>query len=220
VAIESNNISEPSFREKHSVALRIWHWATYFLITGSLVTVLFAKTLFNAKTNTQLVQGNLQKSNVPVTATQARSVAHEFSDLIWGWHIYIGYVLAGFLGFRILFELFQPKNQKVIPAIKNSLAYLRQTNANAKQGKHYLLVRIIYLFFYLALLVQAITGLFMAYSDDVPNLKNLRHTASDIHSVFMWVIITYIVIHLGGVLLAELGKKYKGVISDMINGGE
>jgi len=36
----------------------------------------------------------------------------------------------------------------------------------------------------------------------------------------MWVIITYIVIHLGGVLLAELGKKYKGVISDMINGGE
>lgn len=212
--------SEPSFRARHSAALRIWHWGTYFLITGSLITVLFAKTLFKANNNIQLVQNNLKESNITVTAPQAKSVAHEFSDLIWGWHIYIGYVLAGLLAFRLVFEFFQPKEQKFIPIIKNSISYLKMPGADKNRAKHYLVVRFIYLSFYLAIVVQATTGLFMAYSDDVPSLKALRHTASNIHTVFMWVIITYVVVHLGGVILAELGKKDKGVVSDMINGGK
>ncbi len=218
---ESNHtIKEPSFREKHSTALRIWHWSTFIVILGSLITVLFAKTLFSAKNNIPLVQENLQKSNITLTADQAKSVAHEFSDLLWHWHIYIGYVLAALFGFRILFEFFQPKEQKLIPAIKNALKYLKQPGIDEQNAKHYLFVKFLYLFFYFSLLVQTCTGLFMAYSDDIPNLKNLRHTASNIHSVFMWVIISYIVIHIGGVIFAELGKKNKGVVSDMINGGE
>jgi Ni/Fe-hydrogenase 1 B-type cytochrome subunit len=214
------SIKEPSFREKHSTTIRIWHWSTFIVILGSLVTVLFAKTLFSAKNNIPLVQENLQKNSISVTADQAKSVAHEFSDLLWHWHTYIGYVLAALFGFRILFEFFQPKEQKLIPAIKNVLKYLKQPGIDKQNVKHYLFVKYLYLFFYFSLLVQTSTGLFMAYSDDVPNLKSIRHTASDIHSVFMWVIISYIVIHIGGVIFAELGKKNKGVVSDMINGGE
>ena len=60
----------------------------------------------------------------------------------------------------------------------------------------------------------------MAYSDDVDSLKQQRQLTKEIHNVNMWVIIAYIVIHIGGVILAELGKKNKGVVSDMINGGE
>jgi len=213
-------ITEPGFNGKHSSALRIWHWGTFITILGSLTTVLFAKTLLNAKDNTLLVQENLQKNNITVSSDQARSVAHEFSDLVWHWHIYIGYVLAVLLGFRILFEFFQPKEQKVIPILKNSLMYLKLPGANKEKAKHFLLVRCLYIFFYFALFIQVCTGLFMAYSDDVESLKDLRHTAKNIHTIFMWVIISYIVIHIGGVILAELGKKHKGVISRMINGGE
>jgi|SRR6185312_15461788 len=213
-------ITEPSFKAKHSVSLRIWHWSTFIIILGSLVTVLFAKTLFSAKDNASLVQQNLQKDNITVSSDQAKSVAHDFNDLIWHWHIYIGYVLAALLGFRILFEFFQPKEQKVIPILKNSLKYLRMPGADKKETKHYIIVRCLYLFFYFSLLVQASTGLFMVYSDDVPGLKNIRHTAKDIHNIFMWVIISYIVIHISGVIIAELGKKDKGIVSDMIHGGE
>jgi len=213
-------VTEPGFNGKHSPALRIWHWGTFFTIFGSLTTVLFAKTLLNAKDNTSLVQENLQKSNIPVSSDQARSVAHEFSDLVWHWHIYIGYVLAALLGFRILFEFFQPKEQKIIPMLKNSLKYLRMPGADKEKTKHFLIVRCLYIFFYFALFVQACTGLFMAYSDGMKNLKDLRNTAKSIHNIFMWVIISYIVIHIGGVILAELGKKHKGVVSRMINGGE
>lgn len=213
-------IAEPSFKGKHSVWLRIWHWSTFIIISGSLITVLFAKTLFSAKDNTVLVQQNLQKSNITVSLDQARSVAHDFSDLIWHWHIYIGYVLAGLLLFRILLEFFQPKQQRFVSLLKNALKYLRLPGANKKNAKHFLWVKYLYLVFYFSLFVQACTGLFMVYSDDVPGLKNIRHTAKEIHNIFMWVIISYIVIHIGGVIIAELGKKHKGVVSDMINGGE
>jgi Ni/Fe-hydrogenase 1 B-type cytochrome subunit len=221
VAIESKGTNaEPSFRERHSLTIRIWHWTTFVTIFGSLITVLLAKTLFNTRVNISLVQENLQKSSVTVSAAQARSVAHEFNDLVWNWHTYIGYVLTGLFVFRILIEFFQPKEQKLIRAIKKALKYLKMPGAEKKETKHYLLVKALYLFFYFSLLVQTSTGLFMVYSDDVDSLKNARSIASDFHSVFMWVIITYIVAHLGGVVLAEIGKKNKGIVSDMINGGE
>jgi Ni/Fe-hydrogenase 1 B-type cytochrome subunit len=213
-------IIEPSFREKHSVSIRLWHWSTFIIIMGSLTTVLLAKTLFNSRSNAPMVQQNLQKNNVIVTKDQARSVAHAFSDKIWDWHIYLGYVLAGLFLFRIIFEFFQPKEQKVIPIIKNALRYLRQPNIDKKNAKHYLLVRFAYVSFYGALAVQACTGLFMVYADDIENLKNARGIASDIHSVFMWLIIAYIVIHISGAVIAEFYKQGKGMISDMINGGE
>lgn len=90
---------------------------------------------------------------------------------------------------------------------------------NKKEAKHYLLVKSLYIFFYFSLFVQACTGLFMAYSDGMPEWKPLRSAAKNIHSIFMWVIISYIVIHIGGVIFAELGKKHKGIVSRMINGG-
>lgn len=213
-------IPEPSFKKKHSRALRIWHWGTFIIILGSLTTVLFAKTLLNAKDNTALVQSNLQKNNITVSPEQARSVAHDFSDLVWRWHIYIGYVLASLLAFRIIFEFFQPKEQKVGTILKNSLKYLRIPGADKQKAKHFLIVRCLYILFYFSLTVQACTGLFMAYSDGMANLKDVRHIAKDIHNVFMWVIISYIIIHISGVILAELGKKHKGIVSGMINGEE
>ena len=100
---ESNiTVTKPSFRGKHSRTIRIWHWSTFIIITGSLVTVLLAKTLLNTKNNIPLVKENLQKNNLLISVQQAKSLAHEFNDLIWHWHIYLGYVLAGlFLETRI-----------------------------------------------------------------------------------------------------------------------
>jgi Ni/Fe-hydrogenase 1 B-type cytochrome subunit len=212
--------TEPTFREKHSRSMRIWHWGTFIIIFGSLITVLLAKTVLNTRTNIPLVQETLKQGNVTVSADQAKSVAHEFNDIIWHWHIYIGYVLSALLLFRILFEFFQPQEQKFIPILKKALQYLKQPEIDKQAAKHYLVVRCIYLLFYFSLFVQVCTGLFMAYSDEIPNLKAARSIASNIHSVFMWVILTYIVAHIGGVVLAELNKKSKGVVSDMINGGE
>ncbi len=217
--MEPELIKEPSFGGKHSRSMRLWHWSTVIIILGSLTTVLLAKTLFNTKTTIPLVKESLQKNNVVITDIQARSVTHEFNDLIWKWHIYFGYVLAGLLLFRIIFEFFQPKDQKIIPLFKNSLRALRLPNNDSREIKHYFIVKCTYILFYFSLFVQTCTGLFMVYSDDIDSLQNIRNTVSDIHSVFMWVIITFIVVHIGGVILAELGKN-KGIVSSMINGSK
>lgn len=212
--------TEPSFNGKHSRSMRIWHWASFLTMSGSLVTVLFAKTLFNTSSNIPLVQDTLNESKISVTPEQAKSVSHEFNDLLWHWHTYIGYVLSALFLFRIIFEFFQPNEQKVIPILKNTLKALKMPGADKKYLKHYLLVRWLYVVFYFSLFVQACTGLFMEYSDDLDNLKNIRNTVSDIHSFNMWVILSFIFLHLGGVILSELGKKNKGVVSEMINGGQ
>ena len=213
-------ITEPSFKGKHSISIRIWHWSTFVIIMGSLITVLLAKTILNSRSNIPVVQQALQQNNITVTADQAKAVAHEFSDKAWEWHTWLGYFLAAFFLFRIIFEFFQPKDQKLIPAIKKTMKYLKEPNIDKKYIRHILFAKYLYVVFYIALFVQACTGLFMAYSDDIDSLQHIRHTASDIHSVFMWVIIGYIVLHIGGVILAELGKKDKGIVSEMINGGE
>jgi Ni/Fe-hydrogenase 1 B-type cytochrome subunit len=215
-----SNKAEPSFREKHSLSIRIWHWSTFVIIMGSLTTVLLAKTMLNTRSNIPLVQQSLEQNNITITAAQARAVAHEFSDKAWGWHIYLGYFLAGLFLFRIIFEFFQPQEQKLIPAIRKAMKYLKQPGIDKKYGRHYLFVKYMYVLFYFALFVQTCTGLFMIYSDNIEKLQDIRHSVSDIHSVFMWVIISYIVLHIGGVIVAELGKKDKGIVSDMINGGE
>lgn len=211
---------EPSFKRKHSAFIRLWHWSVFVVIGGSLTTVLFAKTIFNTKGNIQMVQENLQKSNVTVNSDQAKSVAHEFNDKIWHWHIYLGYVLASLFFLRLVYELVAPTDQKLIPLVKKAIAYLKLPTANKEHAKHYLLVKCLYLLFYTLLLTEACTGLFMAYSDDIPALKTWRHYASNIHAAVMWIVIGYIVIHISGVILAELSKKSRGIISGMINGGE
>jgi cytochrome b561 len=200
--------------------IRLWHWSTFIVITGSLITVLFAKTILATKSNISMVQTNLQKNNVSVTSDQARSVAHDFNDMVWRWHIYIGYVLASLLLFRLICEFFMPGKQKLIPLIRKTISYVKMPDANKSHGRHYLFVKCAYLFFYLALFVQACSGLFMVYADDKPELKDVRHNVSDIHSVFMWIIIGYIVIHIIGVIRAEFSEKNNGIVSDMINGGE
>ncbi len=208
------------FRGKHSRSIRFWHWSTFVITTGSLFTVLLAKTLLNTRKNIPVVQENLRASNIAITVGQAKSLAHEFNDMAWNFHTNLGYILAGLFGFRILIEFFQPKEQKVIPILKNTLKSLRQPGTDLKDLKYYLFVRCAYLFFYLVLAVQVCTGLFMVYSDDVEDLKKLRHSVSDIHSVGMWVLLTYIALHIIGVVYSEHSKKNSGIVSDMINGGQ
>ncbi|HVA97267.1 MAG TPA: cytochrome b/b6 domain-containing protein, partial [Bacteroidia bacterium] len=200
--------------------IRIWHWGTVLLISGSLITVFIAKVILNRKNSILAIQDNLQKNNIRITSDQAKSLAGEFNDMIWKWHIYIGYVLAFLVLFRIIIEFIHPKNKKVIFLLKNSFKYLKINPLNKAETKHYILVRCIYILFYISITIQAITGLFMAYADGKKDLREFRHFASNIHSVFMWIIISFILIHIFGVLSAEIGKKYKGVVSDMINGGE
>jgi cytochrome b len=47
--------------------------------------------------------------------------------------------------------------------------------------------------------------------------KNLQHTMAAIHMKGLYYLATFIILHMGGVLLAEMGPE-KGMISKMVSG--
>src|SRR5882757_8532326 len=96
-----------TFNEAHSAGIRIWHWAFFIVITGSLLTVLLASTTFRTRNTTAMVQQQLQEKSVSVTTDQARAVAHEFNDKIWDLHKIAGYFLSALVLIRILLEITQ-----------------------------------------------------------------------------------------------------------------
>jgi Ni/Fe-hydrogenase 1 B-type cytochrome subunit len=207
----------PNQKKKYSASLRLWHWANTIVISGSLITVLINATITDDHQTSALLKDELQKSGVSATNDQVRSAAHALSDSVWDVHKYFGYVLAGLLLFRLLLELFQLADQKFIRKLKSTYAQF-SARKKSSEARHEFAVKSIYATFYILLIAQVITGLFLAFEDAMAPFKSIRHTVKDVHGFIMYLILAFIVVHLAGVFLAER-KDSKGIVSDMINGG-
>lgn len=210
--IVSNN------NKKYPASLRLWHWVNALVISGSLITVLINSTLNSRENITPLIQNELSDSGTAITKQQASAVAHSLGDSVWHVHTYIGYVLAGLLLFRLIMELFQLADQKLIRKIKIAYKQFQTSKQNREIARHELAVKSIYATFYVLLIVMAVTGLFLAFEDELAAFKSIRHSVKEVHGFCMYLVIAFIVIHLVGVFLAER-KDGKGIVSDMINGG-
>ena len=71
-----------------------------------------------------------------------------------------------------------------------------------------------YLVFYVCVATSLITGLFLEFGPE-----SLEHTMEDIHVLSIYYLITYILLHIGGVLIAELTDD-QGLVSRIISGGK
>jgi Ni/Fe-hydrogenase 1 B-type cytochrome subunit len=212
------DVDHPGHVKKYSSTLRLWHWLNAIVITGSLLTVLLNSTLLDTRPNASFIQSELKNAGAVVTNRQARSAAHAISDKIWAIHIYCGYTLAGLLLFRLILELFQLADQKLIRKIKSAYTNYVIIRKNRELSKHEFWVKTIYAMFYLMLFTMVLTGFCLVFEDDVPLLHSI-HAFREIHSFTMYLILGFIIIHLEGVFLAER-KDSRGIVSDMINGGK
>jgi len=208
--------STPVFNGMHSVAIRIWHWASFVVISGSIITVLLASTLFRTRNNIGLVQGQLQAKGVVATQDQARAVAHAFNDLLWDLHKWIGFVLCGLVVLRIVIELAQPSEEKLGVQLRRALRLKPADQQGKLEQQHYIQVKRIYLVFYAALILMALTGIGLAF-EDVALFRTYRGAIKQVHALLQWVIYGFVVMHIAGVILADLGK-YRGLVSGMIHG--
>ncbi len=211
-------IENPRHVKKYSSSIRLWHWVSALLIMGSLLTVFLNKTLTNNRQNATLIQNSLQKSNISVSYTDARHAAHEISENVWYLHRYFGYALTALFAFRLIAEFFQLADQKLIRKIKSAYRHYFIIKKDRKIARHEFFVKMLYAVFYLLLFVMVVTGFCLAYEDDVPALK-AHHSIREVHEIGMYLVITFIVVHLAGVFLAER-KDSGGIVSDMINGGK
>lgn len=203
--------------KKNSAPLRLWHWLNAVVITGSLLTVLLNSTILKSRNNAAPIQKQLAKAGANITTDQARAAAHVISDEIWQVHIYCGYTLAALLLFRLIMEFFQMADQKLIRKIKTAYNDYYVIKKQREIALHEFWVKTLYALFYLMLLVMVLTGFCLAFEDDVAWLKAM-HWIREVHSFTMYLILTFIVVHIAGVFLAER-KDSPGIISDMVNGG-
>jgi Ni,Fe-hydrogenase I cytochrome b subunit len=207
----------PQQIKKYSASLRLWHWANAIVITGSLLTVLLNSTLTDGRSNSALIQNQLKDAGASVTNEQARAAAHALSDKVWDVHVYFGYCLAALLLFRLIAEFFQLADQKFIRKLRSIYRQYKSASGDRKIIRHDFVVKTLYAVFYLLLIIMVITGLCLAFEDDIAVLKKI-HAIREIHGFCMYLVLAFIIVHLAGVFLAER-KDSRGIVSDMINGG-
>jgi Ni/Fe-hydrogenase 1 B-type cytochrome subunit len=216
-SIANKETGSSYFIQKHSPVIRIWHWLTFILITSIIATVLLNSTLMSQQKNIAVVQDVLKSKEVIVTNDQAFAVTREYEDKLWGVHKILGYAIAILLLSRVFIELMQHSEEKLSLRIKHAMGLKNKNDDRKKEYQHYLRVKFGYLVFYLLILCMALTGLGLAFGRDFGFSRELHDTIKEIHSFGQYCIYAFVLIHLCGVIVADI-KNSKGIVSGMING--
>jgi Ni,Fe-hydrogenase I cytochrome b subunit len=207
------------FIQKNSAAIRIWHWITFIVVTSIIVTVLMASTVLNPRENIPVVQNILKDKGIVISNEQTFAVTHMYDDKMWELHKLLGYALSFLFLTRLLAELSQPKDQRIGYRLQKARTAYKQEGSDKKDWRHYLIVKYSYSFFYLLLFAMVATGLLIAFGSDLGIAGPTRHSIKEIHAFIQYLIYAFLVFHLAGVILADIGKA-KGIVSGMINGGK
>ncbi|WP_316847687.1 cytochrome b/b6 domain-containing protein [Pedobacter psychrodurus] len=218
IAPLNQEIGEIKKEKKYASTARFWHWINFIVMAGSLLTVLINSLLFD-RTQRTFVKVELMNAGATVNDKQAAAVTHGLEDQVWGIHIYFGYALAALFLFRLIAEFFLPAGQKLLHKLKKAYRAYFILKKEREMAKHELVVKGLYLIFYLLLLTMVVTGLLLAFEDYTNIPENLNHSIKEFHGFCMYLILGFIVLHLAGVFLAER-QGGKGIVSDMINGGD
>lgn len=210
-------MNQTLFQQTYSRGLRLWHWCTV-IITGLLLfTALVAKTFMNKIHMGSTLSEYFKQSGSALSGRQVFDAANALQTNLWNWHTKYGYVLAGLVVFRLLVELFQPKQEKMYQRIKKAFTAIRYKQS-VKTGWHYLIVRFLYIAFYGLLVTISTTGVWMSFNLK-PEETEQFHSIKEIHESCFIILMGFIFIHLVGVIRAER-NGHKNIVSNMINGGK
>ena len=210
-----STVSPVFFKETKPAVIRIWHWMAFLFFAASVSTVLLNSTVFKTRNNISMVKEQVQRDGGPViTDKQARNVAHEYSDKLWDIHKFIGIGLSFLLLWRIIAEVAISKEKKLKTRIQKAMSFPDKST----ERKHYLIVQYSYVIFYVMFIAMSLTGLVLVF-EDVEWLKPVHHNAKEVHGFVQYGMYAFMVIHIFGVLRADI-TKYGGIVSRMINGKE
>jgi Ni/Fe-hydrogenase 1 B-type cytochrome subunit len=206
-----------SFNEPHSRGIRLWHWATLFVMSFLLLTAFAAKFLFNNFKTGKALDQQLQIQGVHLSGEQIWNTTEALKNTVWTSHSFFGYILAALLLFRIVTEIFQPGHERLFRRIGNAVQSWKQ-GQQVKSGRHYVLVKCAYLGAYCIIATLGGTGVWMALNRNTPLYHTEKfHAVKEIHETAVNLLLIFITMHLLGVIIAERGK-YRNIVSGMIHG--
>lgn len=185
---------------KYSASFKLWHWLNAIVVLGLLGTVFLRKTFLSWRTNSEILMNKLASFDIDVTAEQAKILAKAVRAGMWEWHIILGYALT----FLVLYRI-----------------YLFFTKATDKESfsslsLHKKAVEVLYWLFYFTLFFMTVSGLVLSFHNELALSKELTHDIKEIHELVFNFIMYFAVVHIVGVVIAELTNE-KGLISSMIS---
>jgi cytochrome b561 len=145
--------------------------------------------------NTYLVDAGVQ-----LTDQQLLTMAKQVRKPMWTWHIYAGYLLLGLYALRLLVPFFGEMR------ITNPM----QPGLSGKERLQFWT----YVVFYVCVAISLVTGLLIVWGPE-----SAEEVAEGIHVLSLYYLVPFILLHLGGILLAEFGDQ-KGIVSRVISGGK
>lgn len=212
------DLRNPEKVKKYSPNVRLWHWLNFIVIGGLLLTVLINETVLDRQPVSLLISEQFGKSGIPENQAAVGGIAHELSERVWTLHGYIGILLVLLFAYRVITEFTVPRSQLLSYKIKEARSILKKMGPEHYLARHELTVKLIYIAFYIVMVMLVVTGLTLFLRNTIGLDRSLAHEIKEIHGFCMYVIIGFIIVHLAGVILAEL-KRSPGIVSDMIHGG-
>jgi len=185
---------------KYSKIYRIIHWLIAISFLLLLITIFLRLTWMNKYNVASIIENFLSGTDQTLSQNQLIVLAKQIRKPMWNWHIYIGYVLTGLFSLRFILPVFG--HMKI------------QNPFDKKLSTKVKLQKWMYIIFYTCTIISIATGLIIELGP-----KNLKKPMEEIHVLSIYYLISFIVIHLAGVLIAELTDQ-KGIISRIINGSQ
>jgi len=186
--------------KNYSAVYRTMHWAIAICMILLLFTIFLRLTWMNKENVADIIQNYLSATDNSLSRDQMIILAKQIRKPMWDWHIYLGYALTGLFCIRLVLPFFgemkfsNPLAKQLI--IKEKMQYW------------------IYLIFVGCVGVSLITGLIIELGP-----KTLKTFMEEIHVLSIYYLIAFLILHLGGVLMAEFSSQ-KGIISKIVSGSK
>jgi len=185
----------------YSKVYRILHWLIAFSFILLLITIFLRKTWMEKNHVAEIIQAFLADKGYPaLPEDDAILLAKKIRKPMWDWHIYLGYVLTGLYCIRLAVPFFGE--------MKFSSPFKAGLDMKTKFQFW------VYLLFYVCTAVSLITGLIIEFGP-----KEYKKPMEEIHELSLYYLLGFMILHFGGVLIAELTSD-KGLVSRIISGSK
>ena len=197
----SNTKSNIMETRNYSKVYRILHWLIAFSFIFLLITIFLRKTWMEKNHVAEIIQAFLADKSYPaLPEDDAILLAKKIRKPMWDWHIYLGYVLTGLYCIRLAVPFFGE--------MKFSSPFKAGLDMKTKFQFW------VYLVFYACTAVSLITGLIIEFGP-----KDYKKPMEEIHELSLYYLLGFMILHFGGVLIAELTSD-KGLVSRIISGSK
>lgn len=165
-----------------------------------LLTIFLRLTWMNKYNVAAIIQGYLSGTDLVLSQDQTIVLAKKIRQPMWQWHIYLGYILTGLFALRFALPIFG--HMKFQIPFGGS-----QTTKQKFQKWTYILL-------YVCVVVSLITGLLIVWGP-----TTWKKPIEAIHVLGLYYLIGFIILHWGGVLIAEFTDQ-KGIVSRILSGSK